>query len=831
MFGRLFKQFIPLFLLLLGPQIYAGQICAPASEVVVTYKQLGQTLVQKKQFNDQNLSAEGAYGQYRSYLASLAIGPKDLIEVRRESLVKCSEGMPRAAFRTFRSTSTPDLSLYVNNSAKECRTSSLGSGSIVLECSDGSSAIYHKGTDSAFIKPDTSNLYSNMEQQTQAMKALLNRLEVLSRESWKPTSRSITMGGADFDKTVDLIRSEANGGPVLKKPEDLVKQLTNFKMNSLNETLDKAFITQQDRLTKFAGINNASNMTKEQTAWYFDRYVQGLERLDDLQQKNTRSSHTELTNQLQDTLNDLVTIAPGKPYSREKRAAAQAVIDSFAPGGIIARPSNPSLDSALKELRFSTSMHDPSLSRREDAARVRQVFNGLSEVAAFGRSEKTSDYLTAMSWVKDADGLLGSAGSDLNQARGQRLLDQAELFTLFENGQRPPALQLTSSEISLFNVNPNTDTFAGYVLGNAIKGLAGTLGTQNNAYLYFHASTAVRQAQKEALYGNLSTFNAFIQSAYSVIDFAEGLGEGVISVAVGGVEGTIRGIEGAIQFFEHPIDSSVALYTAAINLEISKTIIMDAIKTKASESLTWGPREAGKFHGELLTSIVAAAYSAGHIIRGSAGADVAEKISSMAESIDFLPAMKGYRRLESVYPDIDSDLLEVVSKASPQILENFADASDEFLGVLGRKLENRQLTVGMASHIAMFKNGAARIVRTDRKAQLLASPFLTSAQGISQDIFVLPKDRLLSLLNEVGNDAALMEKRLGFSPGSLKNTDLSYVDIPMDWKFKPALPSGFEKAANEYFMWGGYTSGGLPELRMTDVPTGEIKIKDLGTFK
>jgi hypothetical protein len=455
---------------------------------------------------------------------------------------------------------------------------------------------------------------------------------------------------------------------------------------------------------------------------------------------------------------------------------------------------------------------------------VRQVFNELSEVAAFGRNEKVPDYLAAMAWVKDADDLLATGDTELNQARGQRLLDQAELFTKFENGKSVPPVQLTGGESALFNVNPDTNTFAGYVLGNTIKGLARALGSERNEYLYFHASIAVKQAQKEALYGNLSGFNAFIQSAYSVIDFTEGLGEGVLSVAASSVDGVI-------QLVSHPIDSAVAIYTAISNLDATKTIVMNAVRTKAAESLTWGPREAGIFQAELLTTIVSSAYSAGHIVGAATKLEIAQKLSTLAGSIDFLPAMKGYLKLRKVYSRVDSAVPELTA-AGPLTLANFADASDEFMGVLGRKLENRELTVGMASHMSLFENGAVRILLESDMKFYPSGTTLKSARGTSEQIFVFPKEKLSEVLAKTqGGNAAEMERILGYDPGSLVGQRLVALEIPMDWKYNPWLATGWEKAANRHFRYGGYTSGGLPELRMEKVSVDDTKRIDLGLFK
>lgn len=41
------------------------------------------------------------------------------------------------------------------------------------------------------------------------------------------------------------------------------------------------------------------------------------------------------------------------------------------------------------------------------------------------------------------------------------------------------------------------------------------------------------------------------------------------------------------------------------------------------------------------------------------------------------------------------------------------------------------------------------------------------------------------------------------------------------------MPSGFESGANELFKWGGYTSGGLPEVVLDQVPKTGVTVTKL----
>ena len=98
-------------------------------------------------------------------------------------------------------------------------------------------------------------------------------------------------------------------------------------------------------------------------------------------------------------------------------------------------------------------------------------------------------------------------------------------------------------------------------------------------------------------------------------------------------------------------------------------------------------------------------------------------------------------------------------------------------------------------------------------------------------IFVIPQSYAKRLLAEANGSSAIMEQRLGLPNNFFLNQSVSMVKIPCRPEFKPNFPSGLEASANEFFRYGGTTSGGLPEIIMTDVPVNKTEIIDLGVYK
>ena len=79
------------------------------------------------------------------------------------------------------------------------------------------------------------------------------------------------------------------------------------------------------------------------------------------------------------------------------------------------------------------------------------------------------------------------------------------------------------------------------------------------------------------------------------------------------------------------------------------------------------------------------------------------------------------------------------------------------------------------------------------------------------------------LLLETKGNRELIKQRLGIEP-AFWNEELVRVDVYNPLLHDARFPSGLEKGANSKFRWGGYTSGGMPEIAIDPVGGGSFRI-------
>ena len=90
--------------------------------------------------------------------------------------------------------------------------------------------------------------------------------------------------------------------------------------------------------------------------------------------------------------------------------------------------------------------------------------------------------------------------------------------------------------------------------------------------------------------------------------------------------------------------------------------------------------------------------------------------------------------------------------------------------------------------------------------------------------FVMPKHVADDIVIKSGGDIKKIESLLGLNPGDLGDTPVR-IDI-----YNPTglrMPSGNEPGANEFWLPGGKTSGGIPEAVIDQTPVSEAIISKL----
>ena len=114
-------------------------------------------------------------------------------------------------------------------------------------------------------------------------------------------------------------------------------------------------------------------------------------------------------------------------------------------------------------------------------------------------------------------------------------------------------------------------------------------------------------------------------------------------------------------------------------------------------------------------------------------------------------------------------------------------------------------------HLDMFRNGATKFYA---KAPV-------GVVGPPEGTFVMPSSIADDLIKRADGDVRILEELLGFDPGYLGNSPVR-IDISNPSGLR--IPNGNELGANEYWVPGGYTSGGIPEAIIDQPQLGEYTV-------
>ena len=99
--------------------------------------------------------------------------------------------------------------------------------------------------------------------------------------------------------------------------------------------------------------------------------------------------------------------------------------------------------------------------------------------------------------------------------------------------------------------------------------------------------------------------------------------------------------------------------------------------------------------------------------------------------------------------------------------------------------------------------------------------FGCDALGRPDGQFVLPFSDAEELLKKTGGDISKIEEALGVPAGSWDGNPLLLIVVPDPEGLDVRIPSGNEAGANEFWIPGGFTSGGEPEAVVNQIPKGK----------
>ena len=102
--------------------------------------------------------------------------------------------------------------------------------------------------------------------------------------------------------------------------------------------------------------------------------------------------------------------------------------------------------------------------------------------------------------------------------------------------------------------------------------------------------------------------------------------------------------------------------------------------------------------------------------------------------------------------------------------------------------------------------------------------------GVQEDnlLFFMTKSFCDELIKKANGDYSVVERVLGYPEGYLENCGgLVRIDAENSSGLNIRIPSGNERGANELWLPGGYTSGGVPEAVTNTIPLDNAQITKL----
>ncbi len=115
------------------------------------------------------------------------------------------------------------------------------------------------------------------------------------------------------------------------------------------------------------------------------------------------------------------------------------------------------------------------------------------------------------------------------------------------------------------------------------------------------------------------------------------------------------------------------------------------------------------------------------------------------------------------------------------------------------------------AHLAQFDAGGTKL------AAGTPSPVVGPPGGT----FVMPKSVADDAISQSGGDVSKLESLLSLEPGDLGQNPMR-IDIPSPTGLR--MPSGRELGANDQWIPGGFTGGGIPEATIDPAPPGTYSV-------
>lgn len=180
----------------------------------------------------------------------------------------------------------------------------------------------------------------------------------------------------------------------------------------------------------------------------------------------------------------------------------------------------------------------------------------------------------------------------------------------------------------------------------------------------------------------------------------------------------------------------------------------------------------------------------------------------------------GLLKLQAAAPEFTKDIIKAGTRNSEFYFgKNFANSSPEFIEKFAQFAKAEKLTQGKVAAISDFIEGASHFMTKDDYLKYVVGK---GVLGRADGLYVTTKRAADAVVKNAGDSALEFSKIISKEPNWVKGKVMVQIDIPFDLQYRPRMPVGWEKSANDFFTYGGTTQGGLTEIVVDQYPANRI---------
>ena len=127
-------------------------------------------------------------------------------------------------------------------------------------------------------------------------------------------------------------------------------------------------------------------------------------------------------------------------------------------------------------------------------------------------------------------------------------------------------------------------------------------------------------------------------------------------------------------------------------------------------------------------------------------------------------------------------------------------------------------------HLKMFRNGVTFVMSRENYEKFVVP---NEMLGREDGNFVMPTFVCDEIVKAANGNIAVFELALSYDAGYFsEHGGMVRIDVPDVFGLNLRIPSGNELGANDYWLPGGYTNGGVPEAICDKIPKSRVIITE-----